>query len=300
MDNHGVQLQQVERLAGAGKLTRLLHNPARYCYAMVFSKVIYPIGHKGILKDARLFFGGTMRVLLPAATDIYLAGGKTHSSEIRLAKYMMNELKPGDKFLDIGAHFGYFTLLAASLAGDTGMVYAIEPAGETFSLLQQNTSGKNNIRPFHNAVSDKNEIVSFYEFPVLYSEYNTLYAEKFQNEDWIKKYNPQKTEVQAVTIDNFLSENSFAPEMIKIDVEGAEVQAITGGTRTWQEQAPILVMEYLDEGKESAYTQAAAIMYGYGYQSYMITQEGTLAETRDITSYMRQHDMTSENIVFKK
>lgn len=300
MNKHSIQLQKVEQLAGAGKLSRLLHNPARYLYAMMLSKCVYPVTHKGVLKNAPLFFGGEMQVLLPAATDIYLAGGKTHSSEIRLAKYMINKLQPGDCFLDIGAHFGYFTLLAASLVGDNGKVYAIEPASETYALLQQNAAVWNNIKLFHKAVSDKTGMVSFYEFPVRYSEYNTLDVEKFLKEDWIKKYNPQKTEVRATTIDSFVDENKLNPAMIKIDVEGAEVQAIYGGANTWQGQSPVLVMEYLDEGSESSYTQAATAMYGYGYQSYMITDEGTLAETSDILSYMRQHDMTSENIVFKK
>lgn len=300
MDKHSIQLQMVEQLAGAGKLSRLLHNPARYLYAMMLSKCIYPLTHKGALKNAPLFFGGEMQVLLPAATDIYLAGGKTHSSEIRLAKFMINNLQPGANFLDIGAHFGYFTLLASSLVGDTGKVYAIEPASETFNLLQQNTSANSNVQTFHKAVSDKGEMVSFYEFPVLYSEYNTLDVEKFLKEDWIKKYNPHKTEVQATTIDGFLDENGLNPAMIKIDVEGAEVQAIKGGSHTWQEGSPVLVMEYLDEGNESSYTQAADIMYGYGYTSYMITNEGTLAETRDVLTYMRERGMTSENIVFKK
>ncbi len=300
MNNHSIQLQKLEQLAGAGKLSRLLHNPARYLYAMMLSKCIYPVTHKGVLKNAPLFFGGEMQVLLPAATDIYLTGGKTHSSEIRLAKFMINQLEQGDCFLDIGAHFGYFTLLAASLVGGAGKVYAIEPARETYALLQQNTSVWNNIKLFHKAVSDKTEMVSFYEFPVLYSEYNTLDVEKFLKEDWIKKYNPQKTEIQATTIDNFVDENELNPAMIKIDVEGAEVQAIKGGAHTWQGQSPVLVMEYLDEGNESSYTQAAAVMYGYGYKSYMITDEGKLAEISDILSYMRQYDMTSENIVFKK
>src|SRR5690606_3346806 len=88
------QLQKVEKLAKGGKITRLLHNPARYCYAMWLSKLLYPRTRKGSLKRALLFFGGEMQVLLPAATDIYLTGGKTHSSEIRLAKFMIANLKP--------------------------------------------------------------------------------------------------------------------------------------------------------------------------------------------------------------
>lgn len=290
----------MEQLATGGKLTRLLHSPVRYIYAMLLLKLAYPFTRKGSLKKAPLFFGGDMQVLLPAATDIYLTGGKTHESEIRLAKYLVQNLKEGDAFLDVGAHFGYFTLMASALVGNSGKVLAIEPSKGSFELLKGNVEGNKNISIFHRAVSDKQETVDFYEFPILYSEYNALDIEKFQGEDWIKKYNPAKTSVAAVTIDGFLQENNCRPAMIKIDVEGAEVQAINGGVTTWAASKPVLVMEYLDEGEESSYATAADMMYSNGYQSYMILQDGTLQETTDVLGYMRSKNMTSENVVFKK
>src|SRR5690606_12974270 len=117
------RLKQVEKLANTSKAGRLLHDPFRYVNTLAFTKFIYPRTHKGVLKKARTFFGNDMQVLLPAATDIYLTGGKTHSSEIRLARFMINRLKPGDVYVDIGAHFGFFTLLASALVGDKGKVY---------------------------------------------------------------------------------------------------------------------------------------------------------------------------------
>lgn len=290
----------MEQLAISGRLKRLLHSPARYIHAMLLLKLVYPFTRKGSLKKAPLFFGGDMQVLLPAATDIYLTGGKTHESEIRLAKYLVQNLKDGDVFLDIGAHFGYFTLMASALVGDSGKVLAMEPSKGSFELLKGNVEGNKNVSIFHRAVSDKQETVDFYEFPILYSEYNALDVEKFKGEGWIKKYNPEKTSVVAVTIDGFLKEHNCHPAMIKIDVEGAEVQAINGGATTWATAQPVLIMEYLDEGDESSYATAADMMYSNGYQSYMILQDGTLQQTKDVLSYMRGKNMTSENVVFKK
>lgn len=299
-DNPALQLQRVEQLAVGSKLSRLLHNPARYIYAMLMLKLLYPITRKGSLKKTPLFFGGNMTVLLPAATDIYLAGGKTHDSEIRLAKFMIANLQPGDTFVDIGAHFGYFTLMASKLVGSKGKVYSVEPSTGSFDLLKQNIKGSSNISIYHNAISDINEEVKFFEFPILYSEYNALDIDKFKHEDWIKKYNPQETKVQAVTIDGFVQQHSCKPTIIKIDVEGAEVKAIRGGAETWKTQMPMLVMEYLDEGDESPYTIAANLMKEYGYHSYTITADGTMQQVDDIAGYMRAGNMTSENVVFKK
>src|SRR4029450_8092682 len=47
-------------------------------------------------------------------------------------------LAPGDVCLDIGAHIGYYTLLAARLVGPEGHVHAFEPAPASFRRLRAN------------------------------------------------------------------------------------------------------------------------------------------------------------------
>lgn len=293
------KLNAVEKFARGSRLSRLAHNPFRYIKAMILGRFVYRFTHKGSLQTASLFFGGDMQVLLPAATDIFLSGAKTHESETRLARYMLNNLQPGHTFLDIGAHFGYFTLLASELVGQNGVVYSIEAAKSSFGLLKENVAAKKNIHAFYHAVSDKNEIVNFYEFPVQYSEYNALDIEKFEQQSWIKNNNPEQTTVQAVTIDVFLQDKQLKPSMIKIDVEGAEVQVLAGAAETLHGDA-VIILEYLDEGDDSSYTKAADLLYEYGYNSYMIDKQGGLTATQDILSFMRGNNMTSENVVFKK
>lgn len=300
MNRQETELQELEKLADGNRLTRLLHSPGKYLYAMSLIHLFYPVTHRGSLKKADLFFGGEMEVLLPAATDIYLTGGKTHDSEIRLAKYIAANLDPGQHFLDIGAHFGYFTLLAASLVGEDGKVVAIEAAKGTYEVLSRNISDNPVIEALHSAVSDKKGTVSFYEFPVLYSEYNALDIEKFKQERWITDNPPVKTEVTATTIDDIILAEHLKPAIIKIDVEGAEEQAIAGGMKTWQEGYSTIIMEYLDEGDNTSYTSAADILYGVGYKSFMIDKYGKLVATDDILSSMRGNNISSENIVFIK
>lgn len=48
-------------------------------------------------------------------------------------------LKPGDVFVDVGANIGYFTVLAASLVGEEGRVFAFEPDPDNFELLTRNS-----------------------------------------------------------------------------------------------------------------------------------------------------------------
>ncbi len=49
---------------------------------------------------------------------------------------VLQRLKPGDVFLDVGANVGYFSLLAAATVGDSGAVFAFEPDPANFALLQ--------------------------------------------------------------------------------------------------------------------------------------------------------------------
>lgn len=51
---------------------------------------------------------------------------------------LMSRLKAGGVFVDVGANIGYFTIIAASLVGKQGHVYAFEPDPENYRLLQKN------------------------------------------------------------------------------------------------------------------------------------------------------------------
>ncbi|MCB1689501.1 MAG: FkbM family methyltransferase [Halioglobus sp.] len=51
---------------------------------------------------------------------------------------MLDLLRPGDVFVDVGANIGYFSVLAASVVGEEGAVFAFEPDPDNFRLLQAN------------------------------------------------------------------------------------------------------------------------------------------------------------------
>jgi len=69
---------------------------------------------------------------------------------------ILDYLNTGDVFLDIGANIGYYTVLAGTTVGESGLVLAYEPDRDNFALLQENLVLNNitNARPFMAAVSD--------------------------------------------------------------------------------------------------------------------------------------------------
>lgn len=295
------QINSVEKIAYSSKWRRLLHNPFKYVYAILFRSIIYPRSHKERILTCDLFYGKQMKIGLPASTDIYLTGGKSHSSEIRLAKFLILNLAPGDKFMDIGAHYGYFTLLAAEIVGAQGNVLAFEPSGKSFYLLKENTNAAANISILNKAVSNTKGILSFYEFENLYSEYNAADVSQFENEAWYKAAKPQKVEVEALSIDHVTHDRSFTPSIIKIDVEGAENLVIEGATNLLKNHSPMLVMEYLEpKRKNETHKQATISLRNLGYHPHLITDDGGTIPVSDIDDYLVSNNMESDNIVFIK
>lgn len=62
---------------------------------------------------------------------------KPHHEEFE-TEIFKKEIKKGDTVLDLGAHIGYYTLLAAKLVGEKGKVFAFEPEPTNFALLKKN------------------------------------------------------------------------------------------------------------------------------------------------------------------
>lgn len=293
-------IDSVERIASATKLMRMLGRPIKYIEAILFRELIYKRTKKEKELSCRTFFGTEMKILLPSSTDIYLTGGKSHDSEIRLAKYLIRTLTQNDVFLDIGAHYGYFSLLASTIVGEGGQVISYEAAPKTYQVLNQNASKVRNIAVHNNAVSDTEGTLSFYEFPNLYSEYNTLDVSQFENEEWYKKAQPQEVKIKSIIMDDFLTGN-IKPQLIKIDVEGAEYKVISGMRNHLRNDSPIIIMEYLsaDRGNQE-HIEAEQLLQSLDYNSYIITKEGKLQLVDDISQYLSGHNMESDNIVFVK
>ncbi|MEM1215958.1 MAG: FkbM family methyltransferase [Bacteroidota bacterium] len=293
-------LAKVDQLAKASKLRRALHAPWRYLSAIAYREWQYRRQQQHIAVTATTFFGQTMHLLLPASTDIYLTGGKTHHSEIRLARFLIQQLQPGDTCIDVGAHYGYFSLLAAHLVGSTGRVAAYEAAPTTYEVLAKNAAPLPQLTAHHRAVSNAAETLTFYQFPNLYSEYNTLDVAQFEQEAWFKTAPPQIVNVTAIVLDEVVQKEQLRPQLIKIDVEGAELQVIEGLRQTLAQQQPTLVMEYLcDERGNAAHRAAEQLLRTLGYQAHRIQENGSSILVNNVPHYLRAAQLESDNVVFK-
>ena len=295
------KLADVERLAQGSRWQRLLNDPGKYLFALSFRELVYVRTRRARPAVITTFFGLPMQVLLPASTDLYLLGAKTHDSEVRLARLLMRYLKPGDTFVDVGGHFGYFTLLGARLVGPAGRVVAFEASRSTYAVLAANVAPQAHVTAHHLALSDRQEMVSFFEFPVLYNEFNTLDIEQFRHEKWFIKFPPEKIEVSAARLDDVVARDSLQPAVIKIDVEGAELKVIRGAADTLRRLRPLVVMEYIAPDRHNtAHREATALLRQLGYASFALASDGQMEPCDDLDTYLAWHGLESANFAFRK
>lgn len=133
-------------------------------------------------------------------------------------------LKPGSVVLDIGAQFGYYSLLAAKILGRTGRVFAFEPIPTNFKILKQNLriNGYDDIvQPVQKAVGDRHKVVTFF----LYRDSDS--HGMFRHPQAAVK---EKISVECITIDEFLGGQPV--DVIKMDIEGNEPYALEGMKQT--------------------------------------------------------------------
>jgi len=295
------KLERVEHFAKTTKLNRLILTPAKYIAGMLYRKVFYRKGSKGIIKKVGTFWGGEMEVLLPGSMDIYLSGGKTHLSEITLSRFLIRELNETDTFLDIGAHIGFFSLLASEIV-TKGAVVSIEASPQTYSLLKRNTKFAGNIHPLHMAISDMNGEIELFEFPVMYAEFNTMEKKQYEKETWFGKMTPEIVKVHAMTGADFIEKYQIHPTIIKVDVEGAEEKVIRGLLGFLSSNNTTLVMEFAhtERGNE-AHIKAELLLLEIGYLPFKIGHSGEIEKLSvSTTNYISERGLDSDNIVYKR
>jgi FkbM family methyltransferase len=147
------------------------------------------------------------------------------------------EIHKADTVVDIGAHVGFFSILAAMKAKG-GHVYAFEPAPENFSMLKENVSlnGIKNITVINHAVSHESGTRNF----VLYPESSG--AHSFTSAELNQK---NVIQVSAISFESFIHEAGIeAVHFLKMDCEGAEYEILFNCSSKTLHMIRAIGMEY--------------------------------------------------------
>lgn len=141
--------------------------------------------------------------------------------ETKVGPALNSVVKDGDIVWDIGANLGLYTKALSELVGKNGFVRAFEPHPKTFNNLKKILKNVNT--EIHNiGFSDSKEKVRFSDL-----ENHTI------NSIVDTSYTGTYLEVEITTIDKVIVEKNWeAPNIIKIDVEGYELDIIKGTSST--------------------------------------------------------------------
>jgi FkbM family methyltransferase len=185
-------------------------------------------------------------------------------------------LRPGDTFVDVGAHIGFFSMIASSLVGPGGKVYAFEANATLFKTLLSNAAQFPWLVASLQAVCEKSGSVAFSD-PGKAGESGWGKLASVRNEGHIES-------VQAISLDEWHESVRCPPiRLIKIDAEGSEPFIIEGARHVIANARPYLIVELNDELlRESGRTRASVTnsLRGQGYGIFGIGLDG-LDESSD-------------------
>jgi FkbM family methyltransferase len=161
-------------------------------------------------------------VSFPIADAREMCHVESLGGERRLLQRWIQELHPGDVAYDVGANIGLWSVLMAKVVGDKGLVVSFEPETRALCQLRRNLdiNGLGNVRPFGVALGNQEGAVELFVDDRVESGVHNLV--RSSDGTWIQS-------AEMVVGDQFIAKSALpVPNVIKIDVEGAEYQVMLG------------------------------------------------------------------------
>ncbi|MDR1375690.1 MAG: FkbM family methyltransferase [Holosporaceae bacterium] len=150
-------------------------------------------------------------------------------------------LQKGSVFIDVGANMGCFSLLASKVVGKEGKIFALEPSSRDFNRLVDNVKINHLqriIHPLRLAVSGKVGPVKLSVACEERSALNTIGEFSFSG---VEKVDME--DVNSTTIDKFMQGKRLNRlDVLKLDIEGSEVEALRGAANTIERWRPAIVL----------------------------------------------------------
>jgi len=176
----------------------------------------------------------------------------------------VKSLHTGDVAIDVGAHIGYYTLLAARQVGENGRVFAFEPDLDNYDLLVKNIKLNNyeNVVPIKKAVSNKTASTQLF---LASSSTHSLFRAPTSEP-------ARSIVVESVSLDDFFSRCPSSVtsriRLIKMDIEGAEMLALLGMAQLIKGTPLTMITEVarhqiINSGFEPAEFLSKLVEYGF-------------------------------------
>jgi len=186
--------------------------------------------------------------------------------------------KKGDVILDCGAHVGNCTIIFSRIVGKTGLVVSLEPIEDSFTLLNERLKRLKliNVLALNRGVWDQKV-----KLPATINS-NTLYARI--KPDKKSEYGENETIITCTTIDDLVTDLKLSRlDFIKMDIEGAEIEALKGAVNTLETLEPNLAIasyHYRNNTKTFNAVEKYLIQKKYSVKTFFPPHLTTCAEPR--------------------
>ena len=172
-------------------------------------------------------------------------------------------LSDGDVAIDVGAHLGDFTFVAAAKVGPSGAVYAFEPQDSVRRILTDNLASNKitNVIPLDCALADVPGVARLYDFPDPAATAQASLSSLQVGQSSIY------TEVTVSRLDDVIAEDDrHRVAALKIDVEGSEALVLRGATSLLASAKPAVIFEVNGLSTDGGFTcEAFVALYDAGY-----------------------------------
>jgi FkbM family methyltransferase len=206
-------------------------------------------------------YGGCQIYLTPEAGLRYWLPNCALRFDEKLLNNAAETVRPGNVVWDVGANMGLFSLAAAGLAGPTGHVYALEPDEVMTRLLRRSARINPGSAPVEVISCAVSETISLAHLNI---------ARRSRTSNFLEGFGMSQTggvrEVETVlTISlDWLAQKIALPDVLKIDVEGAELDVFRGASQMFKAKRPSLIFEMDD----SHWAEISQMLYALGYTLY--------------------------------
>ena len=194
---------------------------------------------------------------------------------------LMNRiLLPGMVVLDVGANIGEITMAAAQRVGSNGRVYSFEPMTTLYDCLTEHLkmNGIDHVTPITKGLSDKIGVATIFRAEATFKDgsrhdgLGTLYPTASRSD--------VVGDIELTTMDEFCAESNITRiDLVKIDVEGAELAVLKGGLKSIGRFKPYLIVELQTQTAEDAGYKPddiVSLLKTAGYKFFIIGRKARL------------------------
>jgi FkbM family methyltransferase len=223
--------------------------------------------------------GNGMRVIVPLNDEgghAMFLNGYYEPDTVKLFERLIDT---GAIVFDVGANVGQYTLVASGCVGPAGQVHSFEPEPVTFAWLERNVrlNPVTNVHLNPIALFSERTTMKMYVASVRDTGSNSLVGEPWT-------YSGQTRDVECVTLDDYMAQHGIDHiDVMKMDIEGAELAALKGAQRLFSgPRPPVFIIEFEEDRQRLAGTSCAELARYLTDRGYALFR----AETRPLERYV--------------